>query len=118
MQALNELDKQANKPTKASAVNRYGSAKAEKAIMEAKIAAIIGTSASFNYNSEGFALVVVRKAANGSGEVLFDAAMDDKDIMKGVREGYKAMVAKAEAAEKAKTQKAAAETTEVEKMAA
>ncbi len=112
LQALNELDKQAHKPAKSSAVNRYGSAQAETTIKAADPVAIIGRSVSFNYNEEGFALVVVRKGKNGTGEVLFDAVMDDKYIMKGVREGFKATVAKAE------VEMAEAEMATVERIAA
>ncbi|KWV43842.1 hypothetical protein AS026_19415 [Rhizobium altiplani] len=92
--ALNELDKQAHKP-KSSTLKKsspYG-----KAVTKGQIEVLppilkSATPIELNFNSEGFALAVVRKGANDIAEVLYDARLADKFVMKGVRDGFKAIV--------------------------
>ncbi len=89
--ALNELDKKAHKPTKSKKPSRFGSVDAERAIKGYSDVATLNKPIALKFNAEGFALAVVRKGANGNGEVMYDSGLKETFVMKAVRDGYKAV---------------------------
>jgi len=92
LDALAYFDLQ-NHPLSADAqVKRtWGSVALRDAVKARQAAGKVDLPTAANFNEQGYGLAVIRKGVNGETEILYDASLGDREIMRGVRMGYAAV---------------------------